>query len=59
MLGIPLNRKNGKEGLGGGGKTLMRRELSMAKLENSLVNSGQKIMKVGNISKQGSMSSLL
>jgi hypothetical protein len=40
MLGIPLQNVKGREGFGGGGKTLIRKEISKAKLENSLVSSG-------------------
>lgn len=43
MLGIALPTYNGREGLGGGGHAMARRELSMDKLETNLVQSGQKL----------------
>ena len=36
MLGIPLPKYNGKEGLGGGGKSVLRKEISLGKLEPGL-----------------------
>jgi len=33
MLGIPLPKYNGREGLGGGGNSMLRKELSLGKLE--------------------------
>jgi len=41
MLGIPFPRYNGREsGLGGGGHPNMRKELSLNRLEGSLISSG-------------------
>ena len=45
MLGIPLPKFNGREGgIGGGGHTEFRKELSLNKLEGNLISSGQKIV---------------
>jgi hypothetical protein len=42
MLGIPLPKYNGKEGLGGGGKSVLRKEISLGKLEPGLSAHGAK-----------------
>jgi len=33
MLGIPLPKYNGREGLGGGGNSILRKEISLSKLD--------------------------
>lgn len=40
MLGIPLPKYNREGGLGGGGNSHLRKEISLGKLENTLVASG-------------------
>jgi len=47
MLGIPLPKFNGREGLGGGGNSVLRKEISLGKLESKLVSSGQKLAQNG------------
>ena len=38
MLGIPLPRYNGRQaGIGGGGNTMLRKEMSLNRLEGNLV----------------------
>ncbi len=52
MLGLPLPKHNGREGFGGGGKSLARREMNKMKMEGSMMSSMNRMGTLASLNSQ-------